>query len=27
ENSKNELVKIFQQDDSLEDFDDFFFAT
>ncbi|ENJ4421750.1 GntR family transcriptional regulator, partial [Salmonella enterica] len=25
--SKNELVKIFQQDDSLEDFDDFFFAT
>lgn len=23
ENSKNELVKIFQQDDSLEDFDDF----
>ncbi|HGP1779096.1 TPA: GntR family transcriptional regulator, partial [Salmonella enterica] len=26
-NSKNELVKIFQQDDSLEDFDDFFFAT
>lgn len=24
ENSKNELVKIFQQDDSLEDFDDFF---
>ncbi|WP_425482120.1 FCD domain-containing protein [Budvicia diplopodorum] len=27
ENSKNELVNIFQQDDSLEDFDDFFFAT
>ncbi|EBF4860812.1 GntR family transcriptional regulator, partial [Salmonella enterica] len=25
--SKNELVKIFQEDDSLEDFDDFFFAT
>ncbi len=27
ENSKNELVKIFHQDESLDDFDDFFFAT
>lgn len=27
ENSKKELVKIFKEDHSLEDFDDFFFAT
>ena len=26
ENSKNELIKIFKQDASISDFDDFFFA-
>ncbi|MEI6967335.1 FCD domain-containing protein, partial [Escherichia coli] len=26
ENSKNELIKIFKQDASIRDFDDFFFA-